>query len=75
MKLSKMQEETLKKMKWEKWYSSYDLGVRISTLFALESKGFVERKKDELIWFGWESTGMHFRKVVKDEKTVNEDIL
>jgi len=63
VKLSETQKRTLERMKEGKWYTSYQLGIRISTLLALEQKGLVERKKDELIWFGWEGGSMHFRKV------------
>lgn len=63
MKLSKVQEEVLRRMEDGKWYSAYDLNVRISTLFALEQKKLIERKKGELIWFGWERTSMSFRRI------------
>lgn len=62
MKLSKTQKETLEKMEEGKWYTSYRLGVRISTLLSLETKGLIERKKGEVVWFGMECVSMSFRK-------------
>lgn len=44
MKLSKTQEEVLAKMKDEEWYSSYSLGVKISTLRALTDKKILVSK-------------------------------
>jgi len=42
IKLTKKQQEALNKMKREKWYSSYDLNVSISTLNALKNKGVIK---------------------------------
>lgn len=71
IKLSKVQMETLEKMEEGKWYSAYNLRVRISTLLSLEQKGLVERKKGELIWAGWEGTSMSFRKKPKMKECHN----
>lgn len=45
MQLTKIQKATLEKMEQGKWYSAYDLQVRIVTLEALLRKGLVKRSE------------------------------
>jgi len=42
MKLSPAQKQVLVKMEAGKWYSAYDLQVRISTLEALRERGLLD---------------------------------
>ena len=60
---TKNQLETLAVMVKGKWYSAYDLQVRISTLESLNKKGLVQRKSDLGAIFS-PATGIKFRKIV-----------
>lgn len=44
MKLTNKQQQAISKMKSGLWYSSYDLGVSISTMEALTRKGVVRKR-------------------------------
>jgi len=61
-KLSKAQIRTLEKLSYNEWKTAYEIKESLATLFALEQKGLIERKKGEMVWFGWERTGMSWRK-------------
>lgn len=63
LRLSPVQEATFKKMDNYKWYSAYDLQVRLSTMEALLNKGLVERSKLKPGDMFFPRTAITFRRV------------
>jgi NADH pyrophosphatase NudC (nudix superfamily) len=62
MKLSKIQQQTLEKMKDKKEYNAYGLSVTMNTVYSLHNKGLIVRSNyNDLIWTGWESTCLKFK--------------
>lgn len=60
-KLSEVQQNTLTKMKYDHWYSAYDLGVSIATLNALHRMNLLAKQS------GVGEFIVRFRKVSKNE--------
>ena len=69
MKLSKQMQLVLKKMEIGKQYSSYDLGVSLSTLFALYHRGLTDYK----IYDSWfPRTGIDWQITEKGQELKGE---
>ena len=62
MTLSKTQQKILDVLSENEWKSAYELKASLATLFALERKGLIERKKNIPFWLGWERTSILWRK-------------
>lgn len=60
-KLSKIQQNTLIKMEYDRWYSAYDLGVSIATLNALHRMNLLSQQS------GVGEFIVRFRKVSKND--------
>lgn len=61
-KLSKVQQDTLNRMKYNIWYSSYSLGVSMATLNALRHMNLVERRADVGAFRRYPRTVVEFKK-------------
>jgi len=71
MKLSKIQYETLEKMKDEKEHIAYGLRVTMNTLYALLKRNLIERTNlGRMTWLGWERTIYEFRITEKGKEEV-----
>lgn len=61
MKLTTNQEKALRALLIDGNETAYDCRVTMNTMLALLERDLIERKNPtELVWFGWESTGMTF---------------
>ena len=71
MRLSKIQYETLEKMKDEKEHIAYSLRVTMNTLYALLKRNLIERTNlGRMTWLGLEQTTYEFRITEKGKEEV-----
>lgn len=70
-KLSKVQQDTLSKMKYNIWYCAYELGVSMATLNALRRMDLVERRADVGAFRRYPRAAVKFKKEVGTKMTTD----